>query len=153
MWKNRPLFNSYNVKEPQFNSYNVKEVNGYNVKGPLFNSYDVKEPLFNGYNVILMTMKVWVKLFPAHAAQPTESWRVFWRWIILYLLKSWAKSGSWNLLNSWKVWIKLVWTFQEMRFMTGRLKSMDEENEIESDWKFAAMVIDRFYHCYHCYFF
>ena len=27
--------------------------------------------------------------------------------------------------------------------MTGRLKSMDEENEIESDWKFAAMVIDR----------
>ena len=31
-----------------------------------------------------------------------------------------------------------------MRFMTGRLKSMDEENEIESDWKFAAMVIDRF---------
>ena len=30
-----------------------------------------------------------------------------------------------------------------MRFMTGRLKSMDEENEIESDWKFAAMVIDR----------
>ena len=28
--------------------------------------------------------------------------------------------------------------------MTGRLKSMDEENEIESDWKFAAMVIDRF---------
>merc|ERR550517_367843 len=32
---------------------------------------------------------------------------------------------------------------KEMRFMTGRLKSMDEENEIESDWKFAAMVIDR----------
>ena len=33
--------------------------------------------------------------------------------------------------------------FQEMRFMTGRLKEKDEENEIESDWKFAAMVIDR----------
>ena len=32
---------------------------------------------------------------------------------------------------------------QEMRFMTGRLKEKDEENEIESDWKFAAMVIDR----------
>jgi len=31
-----------------------------------------------------------------------------------------------------------------MRFMTGRLKEKDEENEIESDWKFAAMVIDRF---------
>ena len=27
--------------------------------------------------------------------------------------------------------------------MTGRLKAMDKENEIESDWKFAAMVIDR----------
>ena len=27
--------------------------------------------------------------------------------------------------------------------MTGRLKEKDEENEIESDWKFAAMVIDR----------
>ena len=32
---------------------------------------------------------------------------------------------------------------KEMRFMTNRLKAMDEENEIESDWKFAAMVIDR----------
>ena len=27
--------------------------------------------------------------------------------------------------------------------MTSRLKTMDKENEIESDWKFAAMVIDR----------
>ena len=27
--------------------------------------------------------------------------------------------------------------------MTGRLKEKDEENETESDWKFAAMVIDR----------
>ena len=33
--------------------------------------------------------------------------------------------------------------FQELRFMTSRLKTMDKENEIESDWKFAAMVIDR----------
>ena len=33
---------------------------------------------------------------------------------------------------------------KEMRFMTNRLKAMDKENEIESDWKFAAMVIDRF---------
>ena len=32
---------------------------------------------------------------------------------------------------------------QEMRFLTGRLKEKDEENETESDWKFAAMVIDR----------
>ena len=27
--------------------------------------------------------------------------------------------------------------------MTGRLRAKDEENENESDWKFAAMVIDR----------
>ena len=33
--------------------------------------------------------------------------------------------------------------YQEMRFLTGRLKEKDEENETESDWKFAAMVIDR----------
>lgn len=33
---------------------------------------------------------------------------------------------------------------KELRFMTSRLKTMDKENEIESDWKFAAMVIDRF---------
>ena len=30
-----------------------------------------------------------------------------------------------------------------MRFMTGKLKEKDDENETESDWKFAAMVIDR----------
>jgi len=33
---------------------------------------------------------------------------------------------------------------KEMRFMTGKLKEKDDENETESDWKFAAMVIDRF---------
>jgi len=33
---------------------------------------------------------------------------------------------------------------KEIKFITNRLKSLDDENEIESDWKFAAMVIDRF---------
>jgi nicotinic acetylcholine receptor len=28
--------------------------------------------------------------------------------------------------------------------MTNRLKLKDEEDEVVSDWKFAAMVIDRF---------
>ena len=32
---------------------------------------------------------------------------------------------------------------KEIKFITNRLKSLDDENEIESDWKFAAMVIDR----------
>ena len=32
-----------------------------------------------------------------------------------------------------------------MRFLTGRLREKDEENKTESDWKFAAMVIDRSY--------
>ena len=31
--------------------------------------------------------------------------------------------------------------------MTSRLKSKDDENENESDWKFAAMVIDRLDTC------
>ena len=33
---------------------------------------------------------------------------------------------------------------KELKFITNRMKEMDEENEIVSDWKFAAMVIDRF---------
>jgi len=33
---------------------------------------------------------------------------------------------------------------KEIRFMTNRLKVKDEEDEVVSDWKFAAMVIDRF---------
>ena len=32
---------------------------------------------------------------------------------------------------------------KEIRFMTNRLKLKDEEDEVVSDWKFAAMVIDR----------
>ena len=32
---------------------------------------------------------------------------------------------------------------REVKFMTDRLKVKDEQNEIVSDWKFAAMVIDR----------
>jgi len=33
---------------------------------------------------------------------------------------------------------------KEIKYITNRLKAMDDENDIESDWKFAAMVIDRF---------
>eukprot|EP00090_Calanus_glacialis_P023724 TRINITY_DN36766_c0_g1_i2.p1 TRINITY_DN36766_c0_g1~~TRINITY_DN36766_c0_g1_i2.p1 ORF type:complete len:218 (+),score=49.03 TRINITY_DN36766_c0_g1_i2:72-725(+) len=33
---------------------------------------------------------------------------------------------------------------KEIRYMTNRLKLKDEEEEVVSDWKFAAMVIDRF---------
>ncbi|QQP53403.1 Acetylcholine receptor subunit alphatype acr16like, partial [Caligus rogercresseyi] len=33
---------------------------------------------------------------------------------------------------------------KELKFITNRMKIMDEEEEIMSDWKFAAMVIDRF---------
>jgi hypothetical protein len=32
---------------------------------------------------------------------------------------------------------------REVRFLTNRLKVKDEQDEIVSDWKFAAMVIDR----------
>ena len=33
---------------------------------------------------------------------------------------------------------------KELRFLTKRLKDQDEDDEVISDWKFAAMVIDRF---------
>nr|XP_018900425.1 PREDICTED: neuronal acetylcholine receptor subunit alpha-7 [Bemisia tabaci] len=33
---------------------------------------------------------------------------------------------------------------RELRFITGRLRKKDEEAEVISDWKFAAMVVDRF---------
>jgi hypothetical protein len=33
---------------------------------------------------------------------------------------------------------------KELKFITNRLKIQDEELEIIGDWKFAAMVIDRF---------
>lgn len=42
-------------------------------------------------------------------------------------------------------WHSLLHLLQEMRFLTGRLREKDEENKTESDWKFAAMVIDRSY--------
>ena len=32
---------------------------------------------------------------------------------------------------------------REIRFMTNRLKMKDQEDEVVADWKFAAMVIDR----------
>ncbi|BES91188.1 nicotinic acetylcholine receptor [Nesidiocoris tenuis] len=33
---------------------------------------------------------------------------------------------------------------RELQFITGRIKRVDDEAEIISDWKFAAMVVDRF---------
>lgn len=33
---------------------------------------------------------------------------------------------------------------QELRYITCRMKKADEEAEVISDWKFAAMVVDRF---------
>ena len=33
---------------------------------------------------------------------------------------------------------------KELRYITKRLKDKDEDDEVISDWKFAAMVIDRF---------
>ena len=33
---------------------------------------------------------------------------------------------------------------QEMRFLTKRLRDKDEEDVVVGDWKFAAMVIDRY---------
>lgn len=38
--------------------------------------------------------------------------------------------------------IKLL--LKEMRFLTKRLRDKDEEDLVIGDWKFAAMVIDRF---------
>jgi hypothetical protein len=32
---------------------------------------------------------------------------------------------------------------QEIKYITNRLRSREDEEEIISDWKFAAMVIDR----------
>lgn len=33
---------------------------------------------------------------------------------------------------------------RELQFITNRMKKADEEAELISDWKFAAMVVDRF---------
>lgn len=33
---------------------------------------------------------------------------------------------------------------RELQFITGRMRKSDEEADIISDWKFAAMVVDRF---------
>ena len=33
--------------------------------------------------------------------------------------------------------------FQEMRYITKRMRDKDEEEVVINDWKFAAMVIDR----------
>lgn len=34
---------------------------------------------------------------------------------------------------------------RELQFITARMKKADEEAELISDWKFAAMVVDRYY--------
>uniref|UniRef100_A0AAU6PBH5 Nicotinic acetylcholine receptor alpha6 n=1 Tax=Protohermes xanthodes TaxID=1452977 RepID=A0AAU6PBH5_9NEOP len=39
---------------------------------------------------------------------------------------------------------ELQFILQELRFITSRMKKADEEAELISDWKFAAMVVDRF---------
>lgn len=33
---------------------------------------------------------------------------------------------------------------RELQFITARMKKADEEAELISDWKFAAMVVDRY---------
>ena len=33
---------------------------------------------------------------------------------------------------------------RELQFITGRMRKADDEAELISDWKFAAMVVDRF---------
>lgn len=37
---------------------------------------------------------------------------------------------------------------KELQFITGRMKKSDIEAEVISDWKFAAMVVDRLAYCY-----
>lgn len=38
----------------------------------------------------------------------------------------------------------LHYILKELQFITNRMRKADEEAEIISDWKFAAMVVDRF---------
>lgn len=38
----------------------------------------------------------------------------------------------------------LHFILKELQFITGRMKKRDEEQDLISDWKFAAMVVDRF---------
>jgi nicotinic acetylcholine receptor len=37
----------------------------------------------------------------------------------------------------------LHYILKELQFITARMKKADDEAEIVSDWKFAAMVVDR----------
>ncbi|KAL1130064.1 hypothetical protein AAG570_013007 [Ranatra chinensis] len=39
---------------------------------------------------------------------------------------------------------ELQFILKELQFITGRMRKADEEAELISDWKFAAMVVDRF---------
>ena len=45
--------------------------------------------------------------------------------------------------NQEDIHVQKFFLYREVKFMTDRLKVKDEQNEIVSDWKFAAMVIDR----------
>lgn len=38
----------------------------------------------------------------------------------------------------------LQFILKELQFITARMKKKEEEHELISDWKFAAMVVDRF---------
>lgn len=42
---------------------------------------------------------------------------------------------------------------REIQFITARMKKADEEAELISDWKFAAMVVDRYNVCRYSSFF
>lgn len=37
----------------------------------------------------------------------------------------------------------LHYILKELQFITNRMKKADEDAEVVSDWKFAAMVVDR----------
>ena len=52
------------------------------------------------------------------------------------------KSNAWNIDKD-PVSENLRKIREEMEFITGRLKGEDEATSVESEWKFAAMVLDR----------
>ena len=47
-----------------------------------------------------------------------------------------------KILILWLKEVKMI--LRELRYLTKRLREKDEDEVITSDWKFAAMVIDRF---------
>lgn len=38
---------------------------------------------------------------------------------------------------------ELLRIFKELRFITDRMRKKDDEDDVENDWEFAAMVVDR----------